>query len=122
MRAGIGRAVSVVAVFAVTFHTALWAAVAPVSTAPAVDPFTVICHSEAAQPADSGSDQGVPAPGHACDHCNLCSAATPPLPQTAFFISVEPAQVSQILRPASTTRHISATADPKLARGPPVFA
>jgi len=122
MRAGIRRAVSGVAVFAIALHTALWAAMAPVSTAAAVDPFTVICHSGAEQPADPSPDQGVPGPGHACDHCNLCSAATPPLPQTAFSISVEPAQVSQILRPASTTRHISATADPKLARGPPVFA
>jgi len=100
----------------------LWAAVAPPIAVASVDPFTVICHSEATGPADQIPNHGPLTPAHACDHCNLCSAVAPPMPSTALAANVEPAPILRVLRPVDMTRHRAIAADPKLARGPPVFA
>ena len=122
MRGRIRPFVSVVAIFAIACHTLLWAALAPLVAAPSVDPFTVICHSEAAGSGDQIPGHGPLTPAHACDHCNLCSAVAPPTPSTVLVASVEPAQILQVLRPINMMRHHAIAADPKLARGPPVFA
>ncbi len=121
MQTGTRRITGVAATIAIALHTILWAAVAPF-VAPAVDPFTVICHSEASAPADQTPVNGAPPPAHACDHCNLCSAITPPVPLNTPSVTLAPARVLQVLRPAAITHHRDATADPKLARGPPALA
>ena len=122
MRARRRPILSVVAVFAVTLHTLLWGAVAPVLAVPANDPFTVICHSEATAAADQTPNHGPLAPAYACDHCNLCSAIAPPVPNTTPAGQFMPARILQVLSPVSIARHDDLTADPKLARGPPAFA
>jgi hypothetical protein len=114
------RSIGWVAIYAIALHAILWG-VAPMTAAPSTDPFSVICHSEAAAPAEKAP--AAPAHTQACDHCNLCSAG----PATAALFSVfagqlMPARLLQILRPVSAilAGHLATT--PKLARGPPQFA
>jgi len=69
-----------VAIYAVALHVILLGLV-PAANGESVNPFSVICHS--AGPAAAGDEApGKPGliPGHACEHCNLCSAAPPPEP------------------------------------------
>jgi len=123
MRQLVRRSVTVLAIHAIALHTVLWVAVTPLTAAPAVDPFTVICHSEPSAPVEETPGHGPLAPAHACDHCNLCSAAAPPLaPDTAVTARFEPVQKLRVLYPANIARHDDIAADPKLARGPPAFA
>jgi hypothetical protein len=113
----------VAAAIAVALHTVLWAALAPLAASPAIDPFTVICHSPTSAPAEQTPGPGPLLPAHACDHCNLCSAAAPPLtPDTVLAARFEPVRTLQVLRPANIARHDDVAGDPKRARGPPVFA
>ena len=119
MRTGVRRIAGVAATIAIALHTILWAAVAPFA-APTVDPFMVICHSEASTPADRAPVNSAPA--HACDHCNLCSTLGSPEPQTVLAAILRPMQVLQVWRPANITPRGDVTANPKLARGPPAFA
>jgi hypothetical protein len=121
MRADIRRIAGVVATIVIALHTILWAAVAPFA-APAVDPFTVICHSEASGPADQAPADGALAPAHACDHCNLCSVLASPEPHEVRTVYLDPVRVLQVLRPASVAPHGDVTANAKLARGPPALA
>ena len=121
MRAGIRRIAGVAATIAIALHTILWAAVAPFA-GPTVDPFTVICHSEPSALTDQTPDNGALPPAHACDHCNLCSAIAPPVPLNELSATLTPARIVQVLRPVAITPHRDVAADPKLARGPPVFA
>ena len=121
MRAGGRRIAGVVATIAIALHTILWAAVAPFA-APTVDPFSVICHSEASTQADQPPANGVLPPAHACDHCNLCSAVAPPVPLSVFSVAIVPARVVQVLRPAAITPQRDVAANPSLARAPPAFA
>ncbi len=91
------------------------------ANAAATDPFSVICHSIAAAQGDEAPKSGL-IPGHACEHCNLCSAvAPPPAPDVALNIDFRPARILQVLRPASAPTHAGVTSNPKLARGPPRF-
>jgi hypothetical protein len=120
MRSGWQKTVGVLAIYAVALHVILLGLV-PVGALAAVpvDPLSAICHSI---PAGIGHDHGpgIPAPGHACDHCNLCTAlAPPPAPDTRLAGSLVPARVLHELRPASTTVRMARASDPKLARGPP---
>jgi len=111
------------AAYTIALHTVLWVAVAPFTVAPSVDPFTVICHSEASAPIDPTPTHGPFAPAHACDHCNLCSAVTLlPAPDTLPIARIEPVRTLRVLHPVNIARHDDIAADPKLARGPPVFA
>jgi hypothetical protein len=121
MRAGVRKVTGVAATIAIVLHTILWAATAPFA-APTVDPFTVICHSDASAPIDQTPVNGAAPPGHACDHCSLCSAIAPPVPVSALSSTLAPTQVLQVLRLAAVTPHRDVAADPKLARGPPAFA
>ena len=121
MRAGGRRIAGVAATIAIALHTILWAAVAPFA-APAVDPFTVICHSEASSQTGQQPANGVLPPAHACDHCNLCSAVAPPVPLNVVCAVPVPARVLQVLRPAAITPQRDVAANPKLARAPPVIA
>ena len=121
MRARIRRIAGVAATIAIALHTVLWAAVAPFA-APAVDPFTIICHSETSAPAEQLPADATLPPAHACDHCSLCSAIAPPVPLNVLLITSAPTRVLHALRPADVTPHRDVAADPKRARGPPAVA
>jgi hypothetical protein len=121
MRASIRRIVGVAATIVIALHTVLWVAVAPFA-APSVDPFTVICHSEASAPADQTPVNDALPPAHACDHCSLCSAITAPAPINTLSATLAPTRVLQVFRPAAIALHRDASADPRLTRGPPAFA
>lgn len=126
MRSGVKRILSVVAAYAVALHAVLWVAAAPFAPASAVAPLAVICHSEAGAPADQapdyGPDHGPLAPAHASNHCNLCSAIAPPAPYAVVAGQLAPMRTLDLLRPIGLARREDATADPKLARGPPAIA
>jgi hypothetical protein len=119
MRAGIRHFLGAVAAIALALHTVAWG-IAPVPGLAAVDPFSVICHSEASAPGEPVSDHSPLAPAQACDHCNLCSASGPPLPPaTAITAYVEPTQSSAIAPPIDNPRHNAIVGEAGLARGPP---
>jgi len=123
MRGGIRYFSSVMAAIAVAMHTVLWAALGPLAASAAVDPSLVICHSETSAPAEQTPAPSPMLPAHACDHCNLCSAA-PPLvtPDLILAARFEPVRTLQVLSPPNIARHDDVAADPRRARGPPVFA
>jgi len=122
MRAGIRQFLGAVAAMALALHTfalVIFPALGPAS----VDPFSVICHSDASAAVDPTSDQSPLAPTHACDHCNLCSASAPPLPHgTAIAAYVTPAPESAVPPPIDNPRHDAVVGEPGLARGPPSIA
>ncbi len=125
VRMGLRRAVSFAAIYAVALQTIVLGIVPIASGAGgsvAGDPFSIICHSDAqtVAPGEQTPDTPDIIPGHACDYCNLCTAAAPPpTPSLALFGRLLPARVLHVLRPLSTTVHTGVTSDPKLARGPP---
>jgi hypothetical protein len=123
MRAGVKKALSVVAIYTIALHAVLWAfAGSFANAAPGVDPFTVICHSVAPDETADTQTPAVPVhgPSHACDHCNLCGSVTPPpVPDVVLAGRLTPVRVLDVLRPADLGPHEGRAADPKLARGPP---
>jgi hypothetical protein len=116
------RAIGLVAIYAIALHVILWSAIAPTLAANQLDPFSIICHSEADAPPDQAPDNPAPAPGHACDHCNLCSVSAPPALAPIFAGQHAPVRLLQILQPTSSAVSSHLTTTPKLARGPPSFA
>ena len=125
-RIGLRKVVSWVAIYAVALHVILLGlASVAANTSAAVDPFSVICHSVAQAGAAGDEAPGKPdlIPGHACEHCNLCSAAAPPpAPDVALNVDLRPVRVLNVLFPASAPARTGVTSDPKLARGPPQSA
>ena len=123
MRIGFRVAVSWVAIYAVALHVILLGfmpAIANVSAT--VDPFSIFCHSgaEAGASGNKAPDKPELVPGHACEHCNLCSTtAPPPAPDVELSVDFRPTRVLHVLIPASTPTRIAVTSDRKLARGPP---
>ena len=82
MRLLLRRGVTVLAIYAVALHVILLGLALIAANGEIVNPFSVICHSAA--PAAAGDEApGKPdlIPGHACEHCNLCSAAPPSEPR-----------------------------------------
>lgn len=124
MRAGGRKFLGVVAILAIALHAVLWAA-APMAAANAVDPFTVICHSEAASP---GADQDQPAPAnpspsHACDHCTLCAAAAQPAAlDNGLGLRLTPTTLVQLPHPPAPSLGGDIVHHPNRTRGPPAFA
>jgi hypothetical protein len=120
---GLGRKVlSWVAIYAVAMHTLL-TGIAPVFAAAQdnVDPFSVICLHDSGTGAPNGLPSGL-VPGHACEHCNLCSAvAPPPAPDLVIFGNLMPSRLLQVLQPTSAAPGIGIVYRPNLARGPPRF-
>ena len=111
------------AIYAVALHVILLGLVPIAANGEIVDPLSVICHS--AGPAAAGDETpGKPdlIPGHACEHCNLCSAAPPPEPAVVPSGHLLPTRLLQVLRPASHTQSAGVAFRPNLARGPPRFA
>jgi len=121
MRSGWRKITGVLAIYAVALHVVL-AGLIPVAgavTAPG-DPLFVICHSVPTGTADRDQGPAIPTPGHACEHCNLCSAiAPPPAPDTRLAGRLMPVRLLDVLEPASTPARRSLASDPKPARGPP---
>jgi hypothetical protein len=118
MRLGGKRILSLVAISAIALHAILWG-VAPLA-GPTLDPFSVICHSDSASPAEQPPTDS--APTHLCDHCTLCNAAN--ASATLDFIfedQLVPARLLQVLQPASMALRGHLTTAPNLARGPPLF-
>lgn len=120
MGASIRQVVRTVAAFALAVHTVI-GGIAPAPADVPLDPFTIICHSETSAPTEQ--TPGPLLPTHVCDHCNLCSAATPPLtPDTVLAARFEPVRTLQVLSLVEFARHDNISADPKRARGPPALA
>ena len=109
----------VLAIYAVAVHVVLAGLMPPGAAATTADPLSVICHSVPPEAAGQ-PDTSIPQPGHACEHCNLCTALAPPqAPDTQLAGTLLPARVLQVLSPLSTSTRTSLASDPKLARGPP---
>ena len=120
---GLGKKVlSWVAIYAVAMHTLL-TGIAPAFSVnqDSVDPFSVICLHDAGSGSPSSLLSGL-VPGHACEHCNLCSAvAPPPSPDLIVFGNLMPSRMLHVLRPASAAPSAGIEYRPNLARGPPIF-
>jgi len=119
-RIGFKKAVSWTAIYAVALHVMLIALIPIAANGEIVNPYSVICHSA---PINAAGDE-TPAkpdliPGHACEHCNLCSAAPPPEPAIIPIGSLLPARLLQVLRPVSQAPHAGVAVRPNFARGPP---
>ena len=122
MRTWVRRTISWAAIYAVALHAVL-SSVAPVigGSSIAGNPFSIICRSDAQAVAPTNQSPVSPnqLPGHACEHCNLCSTSVAPPAPDVFIGTVRPLRVAHILRPALSTPRIGVASDPKLARGPP---
>ena len=122
MRGLAKQVVGWLAIYSVALHVILLG-LAPIAAIGAtVDPFSVICHSATTGTGDETPTKPDLIPGHACEHCNLCSAAPPPAPEIALIGDLKPARLIQVLRPASQTPRAGIVFRPNLARGPPSFA
>jgi hypothetical protein len=122
MRAGIRQVLGTAAAFALALHTALWG-IAPAHAGYPVDPFAVICHGGTTAAATPAADDSLPTLGQPCDHCNLCSVATPPIPPDATLVAdFGPTRTLQVLYPANVACKGDVIADSRSARGPPAFA
>ena len=125
MRLLLRRGVTLLAIYAVALHVILLGLAPIAANGATVDPFSVICHSAAstALPGDEAPGQPDLVPGHACEHCNLCSATAPPsAPDIVLIGDLAPARLLQVLRPASQAARAGIAFRPNLARGPPLFA
>jgi hypothetical protein len=117
------RVVSLLAIYAVALNLIFLGLASVGANANVVDPFSVICHSIAGTHGNEAPGQSGLIPGHACEHCNLCSVvAPPPAPDVALNVEFRPARILQVLRPASTETRAGLSSDPRLARGPPQTA
>lgn len=123
---GLARQVtSWVAIYAVAMHVILLGLIPIAANGAPVDPFLVICHSAVSAAVPGGEAPGKPdlIPGHACEHCNLCSAAAPPpAPDIVRVGDLGPTRLLHVLRPASHAPTAGIAFRPNFARGPPRFA
>jgi hypothetical protein len=122
---GLKRAVSLAAIYVVALHTILLGIVpVPAGGSAASDPFSIICHSDALSVATAEQVPGRPdiIPGHACDHCILCTASAPPVLDSVLAGQLAPTRLLQVLQPASTALRSHLAITPHLARGPPNLA
>ena len=124
MRIGLRKTVSWVAIYAVALHVILLGLVPIAANGEIVNPFSVICHN--AGPIAAGEETpGKPdlIPGHACEHCNLCSTvAPPPAPDLVLIGNLMPTRLLHLLRPVSHASDAGIALRPNFARGPPRFA
>lgn len=113
-----------VAIYAVAANTLL-TGIGPAFAAAqdGIDPFSVICLHDAGAAAPADRQPSGLLPGHACEHCTLCSAAAPPpAPDIVLIGNLTPARLLRVLRPASAAPVVGVAFRPNLARGPPPFA
>jgi hypothetical protein len=119
------QVLSWVAIYAVALHVILLGLMPIAANGATVNPFSVICHSIAPTGAAGDETPGKPdlIPGHACEHCNLCSAAAPPPGSDIVLIgNLLPTRLLQVLRPESNAAPASIALRTNFARGPPPFA
>ena len=122
MRPVVRRGVTLLAIYAVALHVILLGLIPIAGAITAVDPFSIICHSAAGTTSDEAPVKPGLIPGHACEHCNLCSVvAPPPAPDVVLAGSMGPARILHVLRPASAAPATGVVFRPNLARGPPRF-
>ena len=124
VRMGFRRALNLAAIYVVALHTILLGVV-PVPAVSVVDAsLSIICHSDVGAVAPAAQSPGRPdiIPGHACDHCILCSASAPLVLNYVLAGELAPTRLLQVLQPASTAVRSHLTITPHLARGPPNFA
>lgn len=125
MRTRYRQVAGLVAIITIALHTALWGIAAAHPVASAVDPFSVICHSDAGGTviADQLPANPASAPTHACDHCNLCATAPAAnLPDTVAVFMLEPTRLLHRLIEATVLPRAAITNRSNPARAPPVFA
>ncbi len=119
MRAGVRKALNVVAILAIALHTVLWAGAMP-SAGAAVDPFSVICHSGEPAADAQAPDAPAQAPSKACDHCSLCASTAAGVPPEDIIAGrLAPARVLLRLAVATSARPPHELGTDKLPRGPP---
>ena len=119
MRRLLRRSVTLLAIYAVALNVIVLGLSPVTGSTAAVDPFSVICHSVTGTPSDQAPKSGL-IPGHACEHCSLCSlTAPPPAPDVSLPVDFRPVRLLHLPRPASAPSRAGLTSDPKLARGPP---
>ena len=123
MRFGGKQILSLMAITAIVLHAILWG-ITPLSAAPALDPFSVICHSETqAIGTDQTPESPAPATTHACDHCNVCSANAPPAALDSVVAArLVPAQLLRVLVTVTAALRAGLADNRNRARGPPRFA
>src|SRR6185312_3891071 len=120
MRSAWKKAIGVLAIYAVALHVVLTGLVPMGAFARSDDPLSVICHSASAGAVTQQDElPRIPQPGHACEHCNLCTALAPPAAHTALADILVPQKLIRLLRPASSEPSSLLAFDPTLARGPP---
>ena len=125
MRGLATQVTSWVAIYVVALHVILLGLVPITANGAAIDPFSVICHSavSSAFPGDEAPGKPDLIPGHACEHCNLCSAvAPPPAPDLVLIGNLMPTRLLHVLRPVSHASDAGIALRPNFARGPPRFA
>jgi len=116
------QAIGLVAIYAIALHAILWGAGLSYGAA-AVDPFTVICHSETG--AADGQTPADPAsvPSKSCDHCTLCVAMATPAPAgSAIVARLVPPKLLALLRPPEAAVPDAVSDNLNRARGPPTVA
>jgi hypothetical protein len=118
MRGLARQVVTWVAIYAVALQVILLGLVPIAANGDTVNPFLVICPSVA--PAGDEAP-GKFDPGHACENCNLCSAAPPPEPAVVLIGNLRPTRRLHVLRPASHAPTAGVAFRLHLARGPPRF-
>lgn len=118
------KVLSWVAIYAVAAHALLTGIAPTFATAQdRFDPFSVICLHDAGAATPAEQQPIGMVPGHACEHCNLCStAASPPAPGHMLIGKLAPTRLLHVLRPVSAAPRAGVTFRPNLARGPPPFA
>lgn len=114
------QATSWVAIYAVALHVILLGLAPIAANGASINPFAEICHSAA--PGDDAPGKPDLAPGHACEHCNLCAAAPPPEPAVLPIGALLPTRTLAVLRPFSHAPRTGIVSSPHLARGPPTSA
>jgi hypothetical protein len=122
MHAGLRQFRGAVAAFALFLQTIAWG-IGPAPAPAVVDPFSVICHSDA-------SALSIRRPTTARPHPRMrvitAISAAPQLhpspPGTTIAAYIKPVRTLAIPRSVDSTRHDTIIGEASLARGPPLFA
>lgn len=119
MNGRIGKSVSWVACFAIAMH-AIWFGQPMAAAGAAVDPFSVICHSDPAGAPASEQSPAPHTPSQACDHCSLCAVAASAIPPEAILAGrLAPPSLLHVLTPRSHLVRAYLSGTQHRARGPP---
>src|SRR5882672_2373455 len=102
MRGLTKKLLSWVAIYAVAVHTLLTGIGPAFATAQEnADPLSVICLHDAGAAVPADQQPAGLLPGHACEHCNVCSAVTAAVPEIVLIGNLLPPRLLRVLHPAS---------------------